>query len=420
MTQRNKLKVGTLRTLMAALVASASGLFAQESVRPSLTGATASEARRAVFRSKPNYNLKAGPVIFDLRGGLEIEFNDNVNLSDDNREADLILRPRLLLNSFWQITPLNALSLDVGISYAKYFNEQGLDANSVLIAPNSQLSFDIFVGDFRINLHDRFSILQDPLDEITLSEVGDFTRFQNTAGVSVLWDLNDVKLVFGYDHYTFHALTDNFSFLDRSEEQFTFSAAFLLSDATTVGIDAGAAIIDYDEDFNNDGVSLQAGAFYETQISNYLRLRLAAGYQAIDFDTGGSNGDTSDYGGPYANVTIAHRLNAYVTQTLSVGYETRLGLTSNFVELAFVRYSAGWRINRHITLNGDAYYEDSNESSDFLSEKARRFGTGLGFDYQLTKKLLVGARYQFSVKDSNLPERDYYQNRLALNFTYDF
>ncbi len=413
-------RLRSFTTIVASALGLTSILQAQESARPSLTGAAASEARRPAFRAKPNYNFKAGPVYFDLRGGLDIEFNDNVNLSEDDRRADLILRPSLTLSSFWQVTKINALRLDIGLSYAKYISEQGLDSNSVQIAPNSQLSFDVFTGDFRINFHDRFSIQQDPLDEGQLSNTGDYTRFENSAGVSVLWDLNDVKLVFGYDHYTFKALSGNFDYLDRAEEQFTFSSQFLLTDATTVGLDAGAAIIRYDEDYHSDGVSYNIGPFFETQISNYLRLRMTAGYQQINSEDDGFNQDDSDKSGPYGNVTLAHRLNNYYTQTLSAGYESRLGLESNTVDITFFRYVGNWRLNRAITLNFDAFFEDSSESGGVEPEDAQRYGAGVGFDYQLTRKLLAGLRYQFAVKDSNLADRDYYQNRVVLSLGYDF
>ena len=36
-----------------------------------------------------------------------------------------------------------------------------------------------------------------------MSNVIEYGRFENTAGISVLWDLNKAVLTFGYDHYTF-------------------------------------------------------------------------------------------------------------------------------------------------------------------------------------------------------------------------
>ena len=83
----------------------------------------------------------------------------------------------------------------------------------------SQLAFDIFVGDFRINFHDRLSLQQDPMAEIALSNVADYGRFENTVGVSVLWDLNKAVVTLGYDHYNYVSTDSDFDYLDRNAEE---------------------------------------------------------------------------------------------------------------------------------------------------------------------------------------------------------
>ena len=109
-------------------------------------------------------------------------YNDNVNLSEDataviqspfgpvtlstQKESDFIIRPLLTMNALWPITELNTFRLDLGIGYAFYLDHSNYNTNGVLVSPGSQLAFDIFVGDFRINLHDRFSLEQDPVSEI--------------------------------------------------------------------------------------------------------------------------------------------------------------------------------------------------------------------------------------------------------------
>jgi hypothetical protein len=67
--------------------------------------------------------------------------------------------------------------------------------------------------------------------------VVDYGRFENTAGVSVLSDLNKVVLTFGYDHYTYISTSDTFSYLDRNAEVLGFSAYFALSSTTGAGIE---------------------------------------------------------------------------------------------------------------------------------------------------------------------------------------
>src|SRR5437016_5931149 len=181
----------------------------QDAVRPSLAGEAAAEARRQDIEHIP-YNLLIGPVRFRFSATVGVEYNDNINLSDDgsavfltpggpvlvrtHKEEDVIFRPAVNFDAIWPITQLNTLRLDLGLSYAIYVDHSNANTNGILISPGSQLAFDIFVGDFRINIHDRPSLQQDPIAELALSNVVDYGRFENTAGVSVLWDLNKVLL----------------------------------------------------------------------------------------------------------------------------------------------------------------------------------------------------------------------------------
>ena len=127
--------------------------------------------------------------------------------------------------------------------------------------PGSQLAFDIFVGDFRINIHDRFSLEQDPVDEMTLSNVADYGRFENTAGVSVLWDLNAAVATLGYDHYNFISTTSDFDYLDRNAEIVNGSIAFTPNATMSVGLEGAFVDTYYDQNVLNDSIAYSAGAF---------------------------------------------------------------------------------------------------------------------------------------------------------------
>jgi hypothetical protein len=394
---------------------------AQDSVRPSLTGATAAEARRP-SDGPGNYNMKLGPVYFDLTGELETSFNDNVYLSDEQRESDFILRPNLSLHTFWQATRMNVLSIDIGIGYSKYLDHSDLDTSGLMIAPNSAVSFDIYVGNVLINLHDRFSITQNPVDEALLSGVGKFDRFQNAAGISFLCDLNDLVLFFGYDHYNFWSLSDEFETLDRSEEQFAFSASAKVNEATVTGLDVSASIIDYDQDFQNDGWSGSVGPFIELQVTRHLKFRASAGYQMMSFDAGGGNGDASDLNGWFAYMNLSHQMNSRVTEALAIGHESRLGLVTNYAEVDYARYLINWQMSSALSSSLDLLYENARESSGgtFESEDSQRFSAGASLEYAVSRKLSVGLRYRYSLKDSNLLLRDYYQNLVSAVVRYDF
>jgi hypothetical protein len=393
---------------------------AQESVRPSLAGDRIASLQRPAIDSS-NYNLKLGPALINLSSGLQLEFNDNITLSEHNRESDLIIRPSINASALWQVTELNALRLDLGIGYVKYLNHSQFDTGGLLIAPNSNVSFDVYVGDFRITLFDQFSIQQNPVDEITLSQVGKFERFQNAAGVTVLWDLNAVTLVSGYTNYLFKSFDSEFKFLDRTEQQFFSSAALRLNDATTVGLRGAGAVITYDQQFQNDGVIYSFGPFIEAQLTPYMRVSLEGGYQGGRFETGGLNGDKSNLSTFYGRLVLDHRLNPYWTDSLSVGHETTTGLTTNSTTVSYVRYSAYWRVNSRTNLDLSAFYEHADDSPGiFQSEAVDRYGFGATIDYRVGRHITLSLAYQYLNRVSDLPDRGYYQNRVFCTLGYDF
>jgi Putative beta-barrel porin 2 len=393
---------------------------AQESIRPSLAGDTVASLSRPTIDSS-NYNLKLGPALVSLSSGLQLEFNDNVTLSGNHRESDLIIRPSINASAVWQVTELNALRLDLGIGYAKYVDHSEFDTGNLLIAPNSNLSFDIYVGDFRITLFDQFSIQQNPVDEITLSRVGKFERFQNAAGLTVTWDLNAVILVSGYTNYLFRSLDSEFQFLDRTEQQFFTAAAVRLNDATKVGVRGTGGIVTYDQAFQNDGFIYSFGPFVEAQLTPYMRVELEGGYQGGNFETGGLNGDKSNLSGFYGRLLLSHRLNRYWTDGVSIGHEATIGLTTNTTTLTYVRYNADWRVNSRTNLNLAAFCEHGNDSPGvFESENIDRIGFSVSIGYTIGRHTVTSLAYQYLNRASDLADRSYRQNQLLWSISYAF
>jgi opacity protein-like surface antigen len=436
--------------LLISLLFSVKMVRAQDAVRPSLAGEAAAEARRQQIDKIP-YNLQLGPMKFRLSATLGIEYNDNINLAEDasytfpsssgpitittEAQDSIIIHPQVNVNALWPITQLNTFKIDLGLGYAFYLDHSNYNTNSILISPGSQLAFDIFVGDFRINLHDRFSIEQDPISEIALSNVADYGRFQNTAGVAVLWDLNQAVVTAGYDHYNFVALNDDFEYLDRNAEIFSGSIGFTPNATMTVGIEGSVVDTYYDLNVMNDSWTYSAGVFLETQLSTNLKVRVAGGYQVIDFDNTGIVNDEHDLDDYYANLLISHRLNSVFSHNLSIGHESQLGVNSNYVKLNYVRHTSNWNLFYHTLFSTELFYEDAEDSggtgtfnffpgvpnvNPFVAEHVHRYGGALTVGYQLTPHVTLGLRYQYTQKDSDQPLRDYRQNRVSIDGTYSF
>ena len=99
-------------------------------------------------------------------------------------------------------------------------------------------------------------------------------------------------------------------------------------------------------------------------------------------------------------------------------------MNSNYIQLNYVRHTATWNILNKTLLTTELFYEDGEESGGFLNggngEEIRRYGGALSIGYQLTRHVTLGGRYQYTQKDSNVPFRDYRQNRVSIDGTYSF
>ncbi len=412
----------TLRILLLALfgLLAEKRLMAQESIRPSLASSQSAEANKPAI-STGDYNLQLGPALVGFAMNLDLIYDDNIELSETDRKSDLLIEPSLTANVLWQASPDNVLRLSIQAGYVKYLNNAQFDSSAVSIAPDSEIAFDIYAGDFKFTIFDQFSIQENPLDEIDLSRVAQFERLQNSAGVNVTWDLNKVILFGGYTHYNFYSLSSDFDFLNQNEDQLYLCATFLLSDSFSVGVRSTFADVRYTEDFQNNSLGYSFGVFATEQLSRYLKASAEVGYQGFHFQSSGGNGDSSQLNAPYFNVRLDQRANRYWTNQLSFGYEAQLGLTTNYTEIFYVRYQGTWRINSRTNAVISAYYEHSEDSDgSFESEHINRVGGGIQWTYALGKHLNLHGGYQIIENSSDLVGHSFYDNQVLLGIGYAF
>ena len=437
-----------LSFLLAAALVCAPALRAQELMRESLAGADVADTGRNSSIEEQNYNLRLGPIRFLMSATAGFEYIDNIGYSEINRESDVVARLALDIRSIWQLTRLNTLNFDLGVGFVRYIDHPDATSNNLFITPGSQVAFDIYVADiFRINIHDSFELLQDPVDQPSLSNVTNFGRFTNTAGVTGVADLNTLVLTAGYDHFNYIALNDDYNYLNRTAEQFLASAVYQIMPRTFLGIEGTYAITDYDKGVQNDSTGGTIGLYFDITPTPYLRLIARGGYQGADFDGNGSsynigvipngeliggvpptskqlpNGgyaDQSTLNSFYWNFTVNHRINAYLSENLSAGRENDLGLTSNYLEVNYVRYNAAWRALSNVTVGGDAFYENDQESGGPYDQSLQRFGGDVTLGYQFNLQLSATAHYAYIKKDSDVYLLNYYQNRVGVDVTYQF
>ena len=239
-------------------------------------GEQAEEARHNENATPGYYNLKWGDFQLRLRSSLDIEADDNVTLVQSNREGDILFNPKLMMTASYPLSQENTMNLDVGAGYLFYVEHPGLD--QIFVQPGTALSFDIYIKDVLLNLHDRVSVVNQAYQNSAVGGLGNYSYLENVSGLSATWDLNRVELSAGYDHVERQSLTSSIDTENGSEDLFFSKAGLHVSDTSEVGLEGSAGIIQYDQASLNGGVQYSIGAFYQAQLTANISTRLSAGY----------------------------------------------------------------------------------------------------------------------------------------------
>jgi hypothetical protein len=400
----------------------------QESLRISMAGDIAAESRQQNNSSIGYYNLLLGPTAWRFSSGLGLEFNSNVRLQAD-AESDLIIRPNFDTELHWPVTQKNSLDVSLGVGYSEYLQHQ--DLSQFYITPGSGFSFDVFVGDFKINLHDRITITENAYQNTAAGgQNQNLVSLENTIGTSALWDLGKVVSNLGYDHDNYVSLSQGQqSQPDANSENFFANSGVRIRPELLVGLETGTTLISYSQNSSSnsivqpDAVQWNAGIFASAQISDYINTRVDAGYTDYTPDTTSTNLVVRDSSGFYVSVSLSHRVNQHVNYTLTAGRSTDLSAYGQAQSYYFVRLTPNWNFFRKYSVSTPIFWQQGTRVYNTIGTSAanyEQFGFGLNITRILTRKLSVSLSYQFVEESSDVLSYNYTDNIVDLNFTYQF
>ena len=402
-------------------------IVAQEAVHMSLAGAEAAEARRKADSTLDYYNLKAGPTAWRFSSSLGAEVNDNIQLEPTSPMTDLIFRPEINARMLWAISDKNNLHLTLGGGYSAYVWHPQFDR--FYISPGSELTYDIYVRDFWINIHDRCVLTENSYQDPTVVGSADYSRLENVAGLKALWDLDKSVITLGYDHVNYVSVFESSGPTtgqapDGRSEVFSASGGYSAWPGVRMGIQLGGSLFHYDNTAMNQSVSdateWSIGAFVQGQLSEHVSCTASAGYTVYTpRQTGRASGQSEEFSGLYAQLTLRHDLNQYVNYTLSSGRSINFAFYGGTVDMYFARLQANWNIIRKITLSTLFEYEHGSQLA-VGAETFDRYGPAIIVGRMLTRKLSANLAYQYYWRGSDLPGRDYVVNIATLNLTYQF
>ena len=398
---------------------------------------------------EPYYNIKAGPVYVTLSSGIDTEYTDNVNLSNGTTTP---IQPELTINPHFGITaasqlqfaPLSEtntqnLSFTANLGYKDYvfhpeLNQQITDIN---IAPDSELAFVIHAGHFKIRLHDSFSLQSDPTSDGSLSNVAQFRRFVNNAGVDVRWDVNSkTGLNLGYSHSSLNALSittlgnsatnltaNNFN---SSTDTLTFAGDCQVFSLLKVGFNSSAQATTFPSAPEQDSTNYSYGPFMDARLTQFTTITASTGVTQtkqgnVFTGTGAGGQGIADTTTNYFNLSLNNEMNLYYTQTLSVGRQVSLSLLGSQTEVDYIRYRSNWKVNSHVNISSGLFAEDTTDLGLVAGfSHYRRYGADLSTGYQLSKKMSTSLSYRYINKIADDPTQSYKHNTVTWSINYQF
>lgn len=397
---------------------------AQDALRTALRGDDAYRERIAEEFVPPDDALRAGPVLFQAAASYGLEWNDNLFLTPNDPEDDLIHRPQVNLTAIWPVTETSQLSLGLGIGYQAYMDHSEL--NGLTLAPLSALAWDFRVEDFIFTVSDQFSYSQDASSQGTISSGTDqFPRFENTVGLRVRWNPSRYVFELGYAHYNFISVSGsatNFDYLDRTAEQFFGRAAIRIAEASMAGLEISSSLTDYRSFQQSDNVSVSVGPFIDWQVTHALNLNLHGGLVNYTYDPSLLQPVSQDLNTYYAGLRARHQLTDHINHEFLItqGVEQALNVGSDYIESFRCSYRVSWAFHRSASLSFDASYEQSDEPQLGVSSTYDVYGAGLGIGLQPMDHLGVNLAYHYTTRTSDVAGQDYDQNMVTLAVSYQF
>jgi len=377
------------------------------------------------------YTYKNGDFRMLLTPALSVQWNDNIYATETDRQSDFIILPTLGILMTYPLTDRNLLQISVTGGYSEYVDHHQL--SSWYLSTGSGINFDFYIKDILFNVHDQVSYVQSSSQNLNpqVADTGSYGTFENTAGLSGDWSLKHVDFKLGYDHQNTLATTAEFEQTDNSAETGYAQAGYKWNSKLTTGLEGTVAYTAYNQDILNDNTSYSAGAYATWNPDVAVQTSLRGGYALMQFYNTSQELQTSDLGSYYVDLNITHQITTTIVYSIDVGHNIGAGLQTDASEYSYANASINWKFIRNFDLVPNFSFQHGIDGSgstplgptnpNLLSgeEIYDFYNTGIGLNYNITKRFSVGCNYQFVVRTSSLPNRGYTQNIIGIQLTYN-
>ena len=370
------------------------------------------------------YNIKLGDLTARVVGAAQMEYSDNINLSSTKPEWDLAFNPHAEVGFVYPISEGHLLELNIGLGYKWYLYHPSV--SSLDIDPKTRLDYKIQIRHgVELRIYDTFSVLTDPITRSDISgpeaSLINFRLLNNTIGTLLNWQpTRQWRFAGGYSFGMVRSLTSEFESLDLNTHTLSAGAYYTFSPRLTAGFNGNYSFLSFSTNFENTARSYTIGPIAVFRPSEFISLNASVGYSMMTFDQAPVRGGASQSGGNLSVLFSAqHKVNRYLMQDLNISNGRALGIDSSFNEEFVVQYGLSGTFSRGMTVRSTFTY-DSIQASGPLGENANRYLFYIGTGHQITRLWKVGIGYTYVLKQSDVVDRGYSQNRVTVDVSREF
>jgi len=371
-----------------------------------------------------------GPLKVDVRGVFEVEYNDNINYSNNDKASDIILRPGLIIAANCPLTEMNTVSLQFGVSYEDYLIHSDLSSytNFAEVSPDSKLAFSMRFNTFTVTVYDSFNYSVQPSDAFAvnpstlaiITHVKAFGRFMNQIGLNANWDLGSVVLYGGIYRYDVFPQQTEFSFLRRWQYTASVGIRYQFNSGISLKLDGSYTLNYYQQHLENDSSSWFVGPTLAGPLGKNWTFSTSVGFTSYSFQQDGTNGDHSQPVAYTGEVSVSNKTTKNINQTLTLTQASSFGYVSNTITTDRISYKCDWLMQPKIDLILYGYWERGKDSGGLAPETYNKYVISPELDWDYSKRLSIYAYYEFTDKLSNFSDRNYIRDRIVAGFRYQF
>ncbi len=361
---------------------------------------------------KPGTGITQGSLVIHPRLKFRGEYDDNIFLTDRGAEDDLIgvIMPGVSLELPWD---KNYLSLDYQATL-HYFKDH----------PDQNHQDHRLKGLFSFVFSSMTLKAEDLFLDTSSRENTDFTerikRIENTGSIALLYQANAFELQGRYKNFYEDYDQQIYSPYDHMEHYGILTGFYKIAPKTKALIEYTYDRIVYREDRNRDGYYNEVRAGFTGEITSKLTGTAKVGYQSRQYH---DESIWDDFNGVVGYVLLE--------QVFSTNSDLRLGWERSLHEAtseqnSFYLLNRGWlAYSRQLAhkIRGFARIQYSNYSypkESALYGKKRQddvWEPQIGIRYQIQVWLAAECSYTFKNRDSNLPGKDYQDNRFIIELS---